>query len=206
MASATPTDWHQVPAQGMAPSDLLEATTGTVNGTVPGSHDKRAGDATAGASTPEPRTLRETARSLGVPTSLLPKDQHVFERYGDSLVKHMHTRTRHSNTAGVLAFSSLMPPIIRDGRHRYEYNVGKREWVTAAFPAAFPAGAFRGCVAKHTQFVTLCLQFHWAGRRDVELVEQWLDVNQVNGFNGPLDAKHLTAPGECALLTQDQPS
>lgn len=84
VASATPTDWHQVPAQGMAPSDLLEATTGTVNGTVPGSHDKRAGDATAGASTPEPRTLRETARSLGVPTSLLPKDQHVFERYGEA--------------------------------------------------------------------------------------------------------------------------
>lgn len=64
------------------------------------------------------------------------------------MVKHTHPRTRLSNTANVLAFSSLMPPIIRDGRHRYEYNVGKREWVTAAFPAAFPAGEFRGCVAK----------------------------------------------------------
>lgn len=37
----------------------------------------------------------------------------------------------------------------------------------------------------------------------MELVEQWLDVNQVNGFNGPLDAKHLTAPGECSLLTRE---
>ena len=98
----------------------------------------------------------------------------------------------------------------------YQFDTERRKWVMKVFPSLFPSGAW--CCSPHTMhwlchrsmpthaFTTSRMHYHAiAGRRDVALLERWLDENALENFE-PLQKMEAISLRETAATDPARPA